>query len=361
MNYRRLMYLWLALIMFSGGGHAQSYRDHQVRSFPISPETTIEVNNKYGKVHVVTWEQDSVRFEIDLRIEANNEQKLRKLKQGISFDFTSNNYYVVAKTIVTKTGGKITEFVDAFVPSNQVTINYLVYIPKDVSLKLENKFGDVFMDDFTGDLELTLSNGDLKANSLTGNTTLRLSSGNGVVNQIGKARIYTSYSDLHVKSSDRLTLDTKSSRITVDEVDYIKINSRRDKYRLMNANEVYGDGNFTTLNVSRLTHELNFSLKYGGVSIDYIRPEFSLVNLNSEYSDIDLIFAPGAKYHLDIIHHNDAMLSYPNRHANVETKDFNVDEKLILTYGTLGTNVGTGAPKVKITANKKCIINLIHK
>ena len=52
MNYKRLLFLWLLMVMFSGGARAQTYTDHIVRSYKISAKSSVEVYNKYGKVHV---------------------------------------------------------------------------------------------------------------------------------------------------------------------------------------------------------------------------------------------------------------------------------------------------------------------
>ncbi len=81
MNYKRLLGLWLIIVMSSGGTWAQTYADHIVRNFKISAKSTVEVYNKYGKVHIRTWDKDSVKFEVDLRIQTSNSEKLNKLKK----------------------------------------------------------------------------------------------------------------------------------------------------------------------------------------------------------------------------------------------------------------------------------------
>lgn len=361
MNYKRFLYLWLVIVMFSGGLRAQVYTDHINRAFKVSPKSSVEVFNKYGKVHVVTWDKDSVMFQVDLRISTNNEQKLEKLKNNISFDFTSTNYYVVAKTTFARSRGIITEFVDAFVPSNSVVIDYIVYIPRQATLKIDNKFGDVYIDDFSGNLDLTLSNGELKANYLSGNTSIKLNSGDGVINRVDRGKIYISYSDLMIKQATKIDIESKSSVITVNKGENLRINSRRDKYFFEDLKEISGDTYFTNLKIGNLKNEASLQFKYGGIIIEQIQRNFGLINIHSEYADIDLFFVKGSAYNLDISHHQDVYLKIPSSMAETQTEELNKEDKMMLTYGKIGSNVTVNSPKVKIDATKKCVINIIHK
>ncbi len=356
MNYKRLLFLWLVIVMFSGGIKSQIYTDHIIRKYKISTKSIVEVINKYGKVHVRTWEKDSVRFEVDLRIQTTNPQKLQKLKNQVQFDFTSTNYYVTAKTVFTKSGGIFSDVVETLVPSNTVTINYTVYIPQTTTLKVENKFGDVYIDDFKGNLSLVLSNGNLKANYLQGNTSISLTSGDGNITQIDKGTIDVAYSDFEVRNGGILNFDSRSSRIEVRKADRIKVYSRRDKYYIDEIKEISGDGDFTTIDIRKVDTEFNMRLKYGEARIEGISSGFSLINISSLYTDIDLLFKKGAKYYLDITHHDDVFLKYPLNIKGLETKALDNTTNTSITYGVVGTTSAANLPKVKILAEKKCYL-----
>jgi len=42
---------------------------HISKRFKISPESRIEISNKYGKIKINTWEKDSVIFDIKIKVE----------------------------------------------------------------------------------------------------------------------------------------------------------------------------------------------------------------------------------------------------------------------------------------------------
>lgn len=361
MIYRTVLCLWLVLFLYPGGLLGQVYSDKKVRNFKVTEKTTVEVSNKYGKIHVVTWDKDSVRFEVDLRISASSYQKMDKLRNNIDFEFTATKYYVVAKTVFTSPTNLISDFVDAFIPSNPVTINYMVYVPKKVSLKIENKFGDIYMDDFNGNLEIILSNGDLKANRLSGSPKVIISSCDGTINSITDGKVIVSYSDLQIKEAGKVNLETKSSRITIDRAVNINIDSKRDKYEIEAADYISTVGYFSTYSIGNLRRELRCNLKYGDLKVGQIADVFSFINIESEYTDVILYFYRRTSYNLDITHHKDVYINLPASLARIETKVLNEDEKLMLTYGRIGTTATETSHKVKITATKKCNISLIHR
>ncbi|QQS51899.1 MAG: hypothetical protein IPM71_04005 [Bacteroidota bacterium] len=360
MNYRTHLFVWiLALVPLYLG--AQVYSEQMVRNFAISSKSTIEVNNKYGKVHVVTWSKDSVKFVVDMRVSASDQQKLEKLKSSITFDFTSTNYYIVARTLFSKSGGIFSDMVETVVPSNNVSINYTVYLPANANLKIDNKFGDVYIDDFSGNLGLILSNGALKSNRLEGNTSIQLSSADALIKSIVNGTITLRYSDFELASANRLDLDTKYSNITLEKVNQMKVISRRDNYKIGQVNVLSGTGDFTKLRVGALQREMNFSNKYYSLVVEDINTQFSLVNVVSDLTDVELRFARGSSFNLDVTHHPEVYLTVPTINSKLQTKELGGEEKLLLTYGTLGTSTSENLPKVKILAERKCYINIIQK
>jgi hypothetical protein len=364
MNYKKSVFLLLAVLFLATAPKAQIYTRKVSKAYRINSNTTIDIYNKYGKVHIVSWETDSVKFKVELKIKTNNESKLAKFKESIGFDFTGTDYYVVAKTrLGKKSGGLFTDLIDIagtiISSENQVTIDYLVFLPKYANFKVENKFGDIYTDDLDGNVNIILSNGNLKSNNLNGSTVINLSSGDGVINSIRDGNVTVAYSDFYIKEANKLNIDSRSSKINIDKVDFLKLISRRDKLYIQSINDLYGDSYFSDFTVYKLNNELNYSFKYGDFSAGIIDRYFSFININSEYTDLDLIFEKGSAYVIDITHHQEVILNYPVNLAKTEEKILNEDERLMSTYGKIG--YGSPLSKVKINAPKKCIINIIHK
>jgi len=170
--YKSLPGLILLTCIISNTVFGQTYSENRkiFRSYKVENSTTVDITNKYGKVHIIPWDEDSVRFEIELTIKAQSSSRLRKLKNSVDFDFTATGYYITAKTIF---GSKYNSFLsdirnlaETLIPKHQIIIDYIVKVPDNISLKINNKYGDIFTDNYNGDLDIFLSNGDLKANNL---------------------------------------------------------------------------------------------------------------------------------------------------------------------------------------------------
>jgi hypothetical protein len=341
----------------------QTYRNEFQKTFKVRANTTVEVTNKYGKIHVVTWEKDSVKFEVEVEMESTSNSKLERLKKTVDFDFTNTEFFVSAKTeFVNARNSVIADLLDMatqIIPSDKVEVDYKIYLPKQATIKINNRFGDVYIDDFGGNINLSLSNGDLKANRLKGNSEISLSSGDAVINYLKDGNLLVSYSDFHVKDADRINIDSKSSRIYLDNVNYLKAVSRRDKMFIRKTTDFFGDSYFSDFSIEKLQREANYSFKDGSLSLERVVKGFSFLNINSEYTDIDLVFDREASYDIDIIHSDEVTLMYPPEFGELEKQNIGEEDQEILLFGQVGKSNGNS--KVKITATRKCFINIYHK
>ncbi|MBN1158730.1 MAG: hypothetical protein JXA61_05065 [Bacteroidales bacterium] len=336
----------------------QAEYSHQVkRVFPISNAAAIDITNKYGMVQVITWDKDSVSVIIDLYIKARDNKRLEKLKKDIEFDFRSGQYFLIIRTIIGDGSSDIIQdIVDIastyFTTSTTVTIDYTVYIPDYSPLKIENKFGDVYIDDLKGNLNLDLSYGELKANLLNGKTEISLSSGDADVNEITDGQISVSYSDIRINSTERMIMDSRSSVVSIDRAVDLRLNSRRDKVFLGETGTLSGESYFTDFKISTLNSVLNYRAQYGNMLLENIRTSFTAVNLTSDYADLELVFEHPMDFSFELTHHQDVRFVHPKSSARLKSNVVNAEEKQIATTGSFGS--GSTGSRVLIVAEGKC-------
>ncbi len=364
MNYKTILFPVVLFLLSVNFLQAQSFTESKriERIFPVSSSTSVEIINKYGKIHIVSWEKDSVGIDIELTVKSNNLSKLNNIIDNIDFDFTSTDYYVIAETEFGRRYNSLFESIKdlaetIILSDNVVGIDYTVQVPKNIELKINNKYGDVYIDDHVGDLRLNLSNGDLKANELTGNTVINLEIGDGVINYIQDGKLDIAYSEFEVKRAEKLNLFCRSSKVDIGEVNDLTLNSRRDKLFINSTKTLSGETYFSDVYVYDMTSELNFTMKYGSLNMEHIQPGFSFLNINSNYTDINLTFDSGCSYMVDVNHTN-ATFTYPEKLGVIEEKVIDKDEKEMNTYGKIG-NAETSS-KVRVTALKGTI-TIIHK
>jgi len=353
-----------ALMLGSLPVSAQDVHDQQnvSRSFPATLETTLEVRNKYGKIQVETWEKDSVAVDVDIYLTESSSSKLRKLKEDVLIDFTGTKTYIIAKTVIESESGRLASEIKSIGntisgTNKKVEINYMVYVPAHMDVVLTNKFGDIYIDDLEGQVDIELSNGVLKANSLTGNSSISLSFANGMIKSLGSSAMKLSYSDLTLNEVGQLDLESKSSKLNVDSVNVVKINSRRDKLYFQQVEYLYGKSNFTQVWVYDFLRESDVYMKYGKLTIEHVLPDFSKIFVESDFTDVTLMFDERSSFAFDILHHRKSVLRLPGD-KSLDEESFDGKDH----YKTVGsTGSGEAGGQVNIDALQKCFINLSYK
>lgn len=356
-------FISLGILLFTLGARAQvpEFNRHVSRSFPVINNITVDISNKYGRIQIIPWEKDSVKFSIDMRIRARDRQKMEKLKQSVDFEFTTGQYFVMARTKFGDSSADVfKDIVDIagsyLSSSNSVTINYVVMIPAQVSLKIENKFGDVYFDNQESALNLNLSYGDLKANRLEGRSEIKITSGDGDVGYLNDGQLNISYGNLHVNEAQRLTVQSRSSNLTIDRTADLKLDSRRDKVYLHDVSSLSGTSYFSDIRVTSLRSDLNFSGRYGDLTVGNVDRSFSLISITSEFTDLVLTFKKPMAFNLDLTHHQDVQFMYPKAIGSLKTKVSDAANKIFSTTGMLGT--GRTDADVIIQANRKCAVTI---
>jgi len=356
----------VALFAEQAGTMAQTFSNTKSvsHSYKVTPETTVEINNKYGKIHVIPWDKDSVRITASLSVYSNNLSRLEKVKNSIDFKFTVTKFYISAFTdFGTSSNQILTELKslsDAIITGqNQIEINYLVYCPAQINLNLVNKFGDIYIDDMIGKLKISLSNGDLKINSVEGESQIELAFGSGIINDMREGQLSVSYSDLKIKDAMRIDIDSKSSTVNIDRADFIKIMSRRDKYFINTVENFYSNSEFSQIWIENLLCDIDCTLKYGSLTLSEIKKEFCNINLNSEYADLNLTLSESSKYEADIFYPDGASVNFP---VNKDKYNFrNEREGSIQWHASYKTGSGENLPKIRVNALQKSYISVLEK
>lgn len=340
---------------------AQSVSDAQVhtRTFGVVDGTTLEVENKYGTILIVPWTKDSVQVRADIFLEAKNNSRLRKLKNDVNINFAGTRSYIIARTVIGEGGSRVASELRALSNTlsskSTVEINYTVYLPEYINLVLINKFGDIYIDDLDGEVDIQLSNGVLKANHFSGRANVELSFARGTIRSMESASANLSYGELTVGSVRQLDLVSKSSEVEIDTAVVAKIDSRRDKIQINQIEYLFGNGSFTDVEVGSLSREADCTMKYGKLVFGKVQSAFEEIDIESEYTDVTMNVATEAGYKLDLLRNEKVIVDLPDNNAQLTTQT--AGEEFLITEGTVGTT-GTADPGkyISIRAQQKCYI-----
>lgn len=300
--------LWLTGLMLLAGlaVNAQFSESREfTRRFKIQPETRIDLTNKYGRIELNTWKKDSVVIRFRMEINEKKPDKLKKTLDNLDFDISNSPHYLVVKTQVDKYRSQIESelknFKETILQTNgSIRIDLEVWLPGNRELRLENKFGDIVMDDYQGETIITLSNGKLKAGELTKRGTLNLSFADAVIGSMSSGSITSNYSDIILKNSGNVRLDSKSSTIEIQHAEGLNINSRRDKYRIRQTGVIEASGNFSHFMLNELQEKANMRLSFGSLEMEGIEASFKTIYIETRSTDVNLTFSAEAKFNYEI-------------------------------------------------------------
>jgi hypothetical protein len=232
--------------------------------------------------------------------------------------------------------------------SNNLQINYTVYMPLTNDIKIDNKFGNVYMDSHSGDADITVSNGDLQARNFSGGLKLKIEFGSANFQDAGDAQLNINYSDLTVRKISKLNLNSRSSTIDIEESGSIELVSSRDKLIVKSCNSLSGEASFSRIRINELEAMSTMTTKYGELRLNSVTRDFRNINVKSEYTDIFLGFNPSDSYSIDLVYDAKTSLNI-SAPINNQLKKETLNEKLgtVQASGTIGKS---GSSHVSVTA-----------
>ncbi len=353
------------LLIFASTSYAEEFNKTREisKTFMINEETEIQINNKYGNIQIINWEKDSVKIQVEISVTGNKLSKVSKTFDYIDVDFTTDPYFVIANTIFKNERNNFwTDVSDItnsiFRGGNNTQIDYTVYMSENKTLKIKNKFGNIYFSNRKADTEIYLSNGDLKANDISGYFQMDFKYGSANIKSANNARININYGELHIKKINNLNIDSRSSTLDCNAINKLDIISKRDKLYLGNVTKMEGSCSFSEIEIDYLIQNIRFETNFGDLTIDRIDNECEDLNLDSSNTDVTLIFDPFSSYAIDLTYTKRTTVDLPHDYKNINTASLgknNEDTQMKATSGDL-------SKRTRLTINLKSgSLNIINK
>ena len=333
---------------------AQQYEKSRklTKVYPATGETTLQFINKYGNVHILPWEEDSIRFEVSIKVESNKQSKVEKTFEGIEIAFSESSYYVIAQTVFgnqkSAFWADVADFTNSMLSSgSNAQIDYTVFIPTGIEINIEMKFGNLYMTDHQGKAVITIANGDVRGGHFK-ELELDHSFGNVIIDSISKGRLTLGYTELKLNYAGDLRINSKSSKPNINSFGSIKLNSKRDTYFFEDAGMINGETSFSYINIENMHGDLILNTNYGNLSIDNFGRKFSMMNLAANYTDVSMICRKGFGYFLEVYYDKKTRVIYPQLNPNFATTAVEGEDGQYLLNGKMGV-AGNNVPRIKVT------------
>ncbi len=273
------------------------------KEYNVHENTSLEVVNKYGEIHIEDWDRQLIRIDVKITVEHNNKAEADELLKMINVSFSEIGDAVKA----------ITEIEDGFGNSRgwfgnhegkKFRIDYQINIPKSISLKLSNKYGNIFLSNLSGMLEIDLKYGNLNINNITRGDSkpinqIAVAYGKATIDQANWVKLSLSYSKASFQSCKALIAVSKYSKINLDKASSIVAESAYDDYSIGDLTNVVLTGRYSHYNFRSISKKLDAEAKYSDINVESIPNGFESIKVENAYGKINLGIDPSASYELN--------------------------------------------------------------
>ena len=288
---KSLLLSLLLIVTVSFSISAQDARKEYSENYDVSKGVTLVTDTKYSDVELITWDKSVVDVfavvEVDASSQSRAEEALKKVDIRISK--SGNNISVV------------TEMENGWSKNVKTSIKITVKAPVWVNLDMDNSYGDLFIQEVSGLVNVDLKYGNLKVGSLSrGNekpyNMIDMAYSNGVIDEAGWLDLEISYSDMEVNVSDMLFVDSRYSKLLGDKAGGIVTDGMYDKYYFDEIDSFVAELKYSGLKFGRLNHTLSLESAYTGAKIGTLTNGFDEIDAELSYGNLSVGLEQGASF-----------------------------------------------------------------
>jgi hypothetical protein len=274
------------------------------KEFDIDKYSSVEVSNRYGKVEVRPWNNNKVKIDVTVIAKSADKAAAQSKIDAISLNLSKQANTIIGVTsIETENGWNWSLFGGTKV---SYEINYVVSMPTNLVLTVENKYGNIFLPEMGNQVNINLKYGNLEACNIGGALRIDMSYSKGTVGSVGDMTGVFSYSDYIGCSGKNISITAKYSKIILDNATSVTANSKYSEMKLGNIGNVtleadYDDckiGNiskatldidYTDVKILSIGYSLTADVGYGSLTINSLMGTAKTVRISTKYAPIKIL------------------------------------------------------------------------
>jgi len=341
---------WSSLAAFATEKETYSDERFHTKTMAALPDATLDITNKYGDVVVNTWEKDSIKIEISLKATARKEDVLADLMNNTAFNIGGTPGYMYAETVLHSSSGIVKKGFQevnlSVLGGRELEVNYTVYVPAKTRLNIDNKFGNVTLGVFEGELRLDLAHGDLRAIELNEVRKMDVKYSKITIKKVDNAVMNLEFAKLYLDEARQLEIESRGGEIEIQKVDQIRIQSKGDQVLIEEVIQLTGKHRLSDFTIQKLKGLLDLQTNFGSVSIRELDVAFTNLNLTSEMTRIEVNFTSAIQFNFNVSIHNKGEFVYSGTGAKVDGAS--TIDKTTTWKGKVGQQ-----PKAKVNIENK--------
>lgn len=336
--YKKIIPIVLLLLSFSL--HSQEVLTKTInKTYKMTHAGELHLDNKYGNITINGWEKNNISIKIDIKVTNKKKETAKILFDRIIPNIkTTNDYISIVSEISEKNTSLFSRYFNKVNPfefdKNNIEINYTIYLPTNAEVDIANKFGDVIIDNWTGRIKANIEHGDLWINNAITNARIDMKFGKLRSKSIDYGTISLKNGHVDIKFSKNLLLETSGTKIEIDHVRDLEINSSKDEITIQKAEKIEGELNFSNAQIEQVEEKINLSMRVAELRVAKINQPDAYVTINQESSDININIT-GLNFKFDAILEQ-GLLRLPKTFYNIKNNMIDKGERIREVHGSYG-------------------------
>ena len=342
-----LIALFLPLFSFCSGLEGDFVKEKSInKTYTTTSTAKVAIDNSYGNINVYLWNEDKIAIQIMIKVTGANETKVEKRLDDIDVNFTANQNTVRAETEINgstwNTNGNLS-----------YEINYIVRIPKNGSINLTNKYGNIAVEQLNASSVIDLQYGNLNLGRFESKSnTFDLSyCNNSKIDFIDQLNLSSNYCDVTIDKNYGANLSGNYNSFQFQHVGNVVLDGNYTKLKSTTIQSFTCDGNYLTLNLGDIA-AAKISTNYSSIELNGTNKTKNIV-IDCNYSKTKINCGLDFGFDFEI------STNYGNLKENVGLKFTEKSEKTS-SKNYSGTSIIAGNSKLKIESNYGNI-NLFEK
>jgi len=299
-------------------------------SFDKKEIQEVVVSNKNGTLEVEQSEQDSVVVSAVISLVAKTQSRADELIEYIQIKNALKEGFL---NIETEFGKDMT--FKQLLAGVELDISYKIRIPQGIKLRLINTDGNVFVDEYAGDLNVDMKSCNFRGGTIKeGEFYVKQTGGNFKVDDV--AALFGEFKSCVVRIENggdvKVVMNDCEGRF--ESVDKLDIRSSGGTMRFGQIEDMNGTSSSTKYEVQDIGNSLKMDMRMGEINVRNIHFNFSTVEIVGNYSKVGLSFMQGAGYQLELKHNKALKMDIP--HSFKLSKQPTSEKNMLVETGFIG-------------------------
>lgn len=334
----KLILLLLPTLGYCKGNEGDFIKEKTIsKTYLTNSNSKIKVDNSYGNINVYLWNEDKIAIQVTIKVSGTNENKVEKRLADIDVDFTATAGIVNAETEIAGTSWNNSG-------NLSYEINYIIKIPKNGTIDLTNKYGNIAVEQLYGSATIDLQYGNLnlgRFENKVNNFDLSYCN-NSKIEFIDQFTLSSNYCDIAIEKSYGANLSGNYNTFRFQHIGNVNFDGNYTKIKSFTIQNLNCNGNYLTLNMGDVT-ATKISSNYSSIEMNGTNKTKN-ITIECNYSKIKINCSSDFGFDFEI------NTNYGSLNENLNLRYTEKSEKTTskMYKGNAG---GAGISKIKVASN----------